>query len=159
MIDYETNNLGQEKTIWSEWWKVLKPEDEIRMWDYYGGRQWITKYVPRFGKVLEAGCGLGRYVFYLSSFDIDIEGLDFSKHTIDFVSEWQKSKGFNCRFIDGDVCDLPYENNSLSGYISLGVIEHFQEGPQKALNEANKIYTKVIMLIILRNFIFFKYFS
>ncbi len=107
------------------------------MWDYYGLRPWILKYTPRYGKVCEAGCGLGRYNFYLNHFGIDIVGLDFEKKTIDYLNKWKFKKGFGeVSFIEGDVTHLPFEDNSLSGYISLGVVEHFIEGPQKPIREA-----------------------
>ncbi len=132
-------SIGQEESKWTEEWRNISPETEIRMWDYYGGRQYITKYVPRFGKVLEAGCGVGRYVFYLSKLGIDIEGLDFAKETIDYLKEWQNKYGFNQKFIVGDVTNLPYEDNSVRGYISLGVVEHFIEGPQLPIKEALRV--------------------
>ncbi|MGD2087773.1 MAG: class I SAM-dependent methyltransferase [Candidatus Aminicenantes bacterium] len=109
------------------------------MWDFYGLSQWILKYVPRHGRILEAGSGLGRYVFYLHRMGLDIEGIDFSESTIDFLNEWKKKYNFSANFIHGDVTDLPYENNFLSGYLSFGVIEHFIEGPQKALKEAHRL--------------------
>ncbi len=131
---------GQNKKEWSDFWKGLTPESEIRMWDFYGGRQWILKYTPRFGKVVEAGCGLGRYVFYLSKFGIDIEGLDFENNVIKYLNNWKVLNGFdNVPFIQGDVTQLPYDDNSLSGYISLGVVEHFREGPIKPISEAFRV--------------------
>lgn len=131
---------GQKTEEWSNFWDGLTPESEIQMWDYYGLRPWILKYTPRFGKVLEAGCGLGRYNFYLSKLGIDIEGLDFEKKTIEFLNDWKIKNGFeDCNFIEGDVTDLPYDDNSLSGYISLGVVEHFIEGPQKPIAEARRV--------------------
>lgn len=132
-------SLGQNKNTWQHEWEQLSPESEIRMWDFYGGRQWISKFIPRFGKSLEAGCGLGRYNFYFSKMGIDIEGLDFSEHTINFLNNWQKKHGFNVTFKVGDVTNLPYENSSLRGYVSLGVIEHFIEGPEKAIAEACRV--------------------
>ncbi len=126
---------GQNTEEWSNFWNGLTPESEIKMWDYYGGRPWILKYTPRFGKVCEAGCGLGRYVFYLSRLGVDIEGLDFEKNTIDLLNVWKSENNFNdINFIQGDVSKLPYNDNTLSGYISLGVIEHFIEEPHKALS-------------------------
>lgn len=133
------NNLGQKTEVWSQFWKGLTPESEIQMWDFYGLRHWITKYVPREGKVIEAGCGLGRYVFYLSIFGIDIEGIDFEQNTIDYLNNWKEEKNLTGKFITGDVTKLPYEGSSLSGYISLGVIEHFIEGPQRPLAEAYRV--------------------
>ncbi len=132
-------SLGQKVEVWTNEWKGLSIESEIRMWDYYGLRPWILKYTPRYGEVLEAGCGLGRYNFYLSNFGINITGLDFSKETIEHLNKWQKEKGYNIKFITGDVKKLPYADNSLSGYLSFGVIEHFQEGPKEVLDEVYRV--------------------
>ncbi|MFC2151947.1 class I SAM-dependent methyltransferase [Bacteroidota bacterium] len=130
---------GQKIDVWSQKWKQLSPESDIRMWDYFGLRQWILKYTPRFGEILEAGCGLGRYNFYLSKLGINISGLDFSEDTIEYLKEWQKKNGFNINFIKGDVKKLPYADNALSGYLSFGVVEHFIEGPQEPIKEAFRV--------------------
>jgi SAM-dependent methyltransferase len=132
-------SIGQDESVWSNEWGQLTPESEIRMWDFYGLRHWIAKFIPRFGKTIEAGCGLGRYVFYFSEMGIDIEGVDFSESTIDYLNDWKKKNNFDVVFKKGNILKLDYEDNSLSGYISLGVIEHFIEGPQKALAEAYRI--------------------
>lgn len=135
----EIIDKGQSINTWTEEWDRLTPESEIRMWDYYGLRPWILKFAPRNGVVLEAGCGLGRYVFYLSRLGINTIGLDFSKKTVDSLNKWKKKYKFEADIIEDDVCKLPFENNSLSGYISLGVIEHFYEGPKEPLNEAFRV--------------------
>lgn len=133
-------NLGQNIDFWTNQWTKTDVESEIRMWDFYGGRPWILKYTPRFGRVLEAGCGLGRYNFYLSKFGVDITGLDFSENTIDFLNEWKKCNNYDrVSFIKGDIMHLPFNNDSMSGYLSFGVVEHFQEGPYKPLKEAFRI--------------------
>jgi ubiquinone/menaquinone biosynthesis C-methylase UbiE len=132
-------SIGQDESVWSNEWGQLTPESEIRMWDFYGLRHWISKYTPRFGKTIEAGCGLGRYVFYFSRMGIDIEGVDFSQPTIDYLNEWKVKNNFDVEFKKGNILNLDYPGNSLSGYISLGVIEHFIEGPQKALAEAYRV--------------------
>ena len=108
------------------------------MWDFYGGRQWISKYAPRFGKTIEAGCGVGRYVFYLKRLGIEIEGIDFSNSVIKKLEQVKTDIEPKAVFKKGDVLNLPYPENSLSGYISLGVVEHFIEGPNKAIEEAFK---------------------
>jgi ubiquinone/menaquinone biosynthesis C-methylase UbiE len=133
-------NLGQNVDFWTNQWTKTNIESEIRMWDFYGGRPWILKYTPRFGKVLEAGCGLGRYNFYLSNFGIDITGLDFSQKTIDLLNEWKLRNNYNnVSFIKGDIMQLPFQNGSLSAYLSFGVVEHFHEGPYKPLLEAFRV--------------------
>ena len=133
------NNIGQQSEVWTNWWGNATPESEIQMWDYYGSRQWISKYVPRFGKTIEAGCGLGRYNFYFSRFGIEMEGIDFSEPTIDYLNQWKNEHGFDTTFKVGDVTNLPYQDGALSGYISLGVVEHFIEGPHRPLQEAYRV--------------------
>jgi ubiquinone/menaquinone biosynthesis C-methylase UbiE len=134
-----TESIGQNENVWSNEWGQLTPESEIRMWDFYGLRQWIAKFTPRYGKCLEAGCGLGRYVFYFSEMGMDIEGVDFSQPTIDYLNDWKVKNNYNVEFKKGNILKLDYKENSLSGYISLGVIEHFIEGPGKALEEAFRV--------------------
>ncbi len=133
-------NKGQNTEEWSKFWDGKTPEYEIQMWDYYGLRSWILKYTSRFGKVCEAGCGLGRYVFYLNKLGIDIEGLDFEQRMIDLLNEWKRKNDYEqVSFIHGDVTKLPYYSDSISCYISLGVVEHFIDGPHVALKEAYRV--------------------
>lgn len=134
MVDGKPNS-----SVWDEFWDGLSPASEIQMWDFYGGRPWILKHTPRYGKVLEAGCGLGRYVFYLSQMGIDIEGIDFHEPTVRATRQWGQKEGLQPTIHVGDVTRLPYDTESLSGYLSFGVIEHFQEGPSEALAEAFRV--------------------
>ncbi|TLY30037.1 MAG: class I SAM-dependent methyltransferase [Ignavibacteria bacterium] len=57
----------------------------------------FREYLPKKGRILEAGCGPGRWVFYL------------------------------------------FPDKHFDAVISLGVVEHFQEGPQRAFKEARRI--------------------
>ena len=130
---------SESTEIWNREWESLTPESEIKMWDFYGLRQWILKYAPRYGTILEAGCGLGRYVFYLNEVGINCMGLDFSEEAMAKIQICQKENNFMAKFCRGNVESLPFKDNSVSGYISLGVVEHFEEGPIKALREAYRI--------------------
>ncbi|MGA1791512.1 MAG: methyltransferase domain-containing protein [bacterium] len=133
------NEFSQSNEAWQAFWDGITPETEIRMWDFYGLRPWILKYIPRRGKVIEAGCGLGRYVFYLRKLGIDIDGIDFHVPTMKSVKAWADQKGLFPRFVAGNVRQLPYQENSISGYLSLGVMEHFVEGPKAALDQVYRV--------------------
>lgn len=82
---------------------------------------------------------MGRYVFYLKRLGIDIEGIDFSKVVIDKLNSSKNEVVADVIFSHADVKKLPYDDNSLSGYISLGVIEHFIEGPDQVFAEAFRV--------------------
>jgi SAM-dependent methyltransferase len=130
---------GQNIEVWKQFWGNRTPETEQGFIDNLYLRPWIVKYLPRFGKSVEAGCGMATYVFYLRHLGIDIEGLEFSKDIVEAVNSWQTIKGMDAPIRIGDVTRLPYENDSLAGYVSLGVVEHFEEGPMQALAEAFRV--------------------
>ncbi len=125
--------------MWDSRWSALTPESEIRMWDFFGLRHWFLKFAPRHGIVLDAGCGLGRYVFYLNELGIDGVGIDLSDVAMARIQEYVRKRKLQGAFCRGSVTSLPFPDNSLSGYLSGGVIEHFVEGPQKALSEAFRV--------------------
>lgn len=135
--------------VWNSIWSDRTVEQEIKMGDFYSGRQFILKYLPRWGVSIEAGCGLGRYVFYLSDLDLNIIGTEISEIALNKCRDWAAKNGYSGKnFRYGDVRNLPFPDNYFSGYISLGVIEHFKEGPQKALKEAYRVLRPGGMAII-----------
>ncbi|OPX25693.1 MAG: hypothetical protein B1H05_03480, partial [Candidatus Cloacimonas sp. 4484_140] len=96
-----------------------------------------TGFYTEFGdvKILEAGCGLGGWVIYLKERGYDILGLEYET----FIIERSKQYDPEIPIIKGDINALDFPNDYFDSYISLGVIEHFEEGPQKALSEAYRV--------------------
>lgn len=95
----------------------------------------FKKYLPKKGKIIEAGCGLGQYVYFLKEKGYDIEGVDFAIETINFVKTHYPELPVKV----GNIFKLDYPDNFFEGYISLGVVEHFEEGPEKSLKEAYRV--------------------
>lgn len=127
--------------IWSKLWETENLKSQISSLKKNEGLRWKLKFAPCHGKFLEAGCGTGQYVYYFSSLGFDIDGLDISKSTIEncinFKNKHTSYK--DLEFNAGDVRKLSYDDNSISYYLSFGVIEHFKEGPKKALDEAYRV--------------------
>jgi SAM-dependent methyltransferase len=125
---------------WDREWRNRQVADDIGMRDFFSGRQYICRYFPWWGRALEAGCGLGRYVFYFAAQGLEIVGVDFSSDSISKARAFAVQNAVDPgRFMAGDITNLPFECESFSYYISLGVLEHFVEGPQKALAEAYRV--------------------
>jgi len=112
-----------------DFWYLLKSCDKDEATPY------ILKYLPKSGKIIEAGCGLGRFVKYLSDEGYDIEGIEYSEETVRIVKEIDPG----LKVIQGDVLNMPYRTNSIDGIISLGVVEHFISGCDKPLKEMYRI--------------------
>jgi len=86
-------------------------------------------------KIIEAGCGMGTWIYNLKQMGHDVIGVDYMQSTVDKVKEYDPDFPMEV----GDVHQLHFPDNTFDAYVSLGVIEHFQEGPQKALLEAKRI--------------------
>lgn len=95
----------------------------------------FRKHLPRGGKILEAGAGRGRWVFHLLRGGYDVTGIEIAR------TEIGEAKAFDPKVpIEyGDVRNTGYADRSFDAVISLGVVEHFIEGPQAAFSEVRRI--------------------
>ncbi len=88
------------------------------------------------GRILEAGCGLGRFVDFLGERGYaDIVGIELSEDAVRSVNAIAPRLDVR----RGDVSALPFDDCSFDGLISLGVVEHFPEGPHVALHEMHRV--------------------
>ncbi|MBI5530079.1 MAG: class I SAM-dependent methyltransferase [Candidatus Doudnabacteria bacterium] len=95
----------------------------------------MYKYMPKDGLILEAGCGLGQFVKFLSDKGYSIKGIEINEDAVRAAN-----KAFpNLDIISGDVAKLPYPDAMFDGVLSLGVVEHFIEGPKEALKEMFRV--------------------
>jgi SAM-dependent methyltransferase len=96
----------------------------------------FEKYLSRDERIIEAGCGTGRYVVALKARGYEyVSGIDWGKRTIDKV----KTIYPELQIAVGDVTKIDVENDYYDGYISLGVVEHRRQGPQPILKEAYRV--------------------
>jgi len=136
-------NMDICKPIRFEWdWSHLA--ELMQTCEYACETPYMLKYLPREGKVVEAGCGPGRFVMYLAKKGYDILGIELGQETID------KTKGVfpDLNIRQGDVTALPFADNAISGMISLGVIEHFIDGPQRVLKEMHRVLKPGAQMIV-----------
>ena len=126
---------------WQAFWRGHSVASEIAMADFYGLRHVLLKFLPRAGTVIEAGCGLGRYVFYFRALGLHVVGYERLLAAARGAHRWaQRARPEDAGvFGAADVRELPVRDGCLSGYVSLGVIEHFPEGPAGAIAEAYRV--------------------
>lgn len=131
------NEIERIRTQWKNAWSKESLHKSISCVKLDEKLPYFLKHLSRNGKILEAGCGLGQWVVYLSELGYDIIGVDIVEEVIDRAKK--SFPGLRDRFIVGDVSSLNFSDNTFDAYISLGVIEHFLEGPHKALLEMKRV--------------------
>jgi len=96
---------------------------------------WARKHFPPHGRILEAGCGAGRYVKYLHDHGYDCVGIEFSGETVANV----RRKWPELNVVQGDVAQMPFADDAFEGVLSVGVVEHFPAGPERPLAEMHRV--------------------
>jgi ubiquinone/menaquinone biosynthesis C-methylase UbiE len=133
MIQHQKLSLEKWNEAAEEWHGRSK-----QMWTK-GSRKTVlplfTQYVPKEGKILDAGCGDGYSSFSLAKLGCDVVGLDYSDEMIHKASE-KEHEGLT--FVQGDLCDLPFENASFRSVLAITSIE-WSGDPFKAIKEFHRV--------------------
>lgn len=95
----------------------------------------FPRYLSPTMRILEGGCGLGQFVLALQRRGYQCEGVDWSEDTVSAVRD--KFPDLNLRA--GDVLKLDVADGHYDAYISLGVVEHREAGPEPFLAEAKRV--------------------
>ncbi|BDQ38391.1 hypothetical protein SYK_27510 [Pseudodesulfovibrio nedwellii] len=119
--------------------KLCKSDNHSGQFYHESWWRHIEPLLPEFpeGKVLEAGCGTGRWAEHLVPMGFALTCSDFSPGMLAKAQEDADRKGFdNIRFEVLDVCDLhPFKDASFDMVISTGEPISLSSDPKKAIGE------------------------
>jgi len=104
----------------------------------------IKKFVSLDDKIIDAGCGLGRWVAFLSRKNYKVLGIDNFKQLIERAKRFDRTLELRV----ADVLKLPFKNEAFDVYLSFGVVEHFEAGPTEALQEARRVLKKGGIIVL-----------
>ena len=138
-----------DRSFWDDHWhKCDSPQFYEPYLAGYIGRGRLAHVLrhrlPRPGRILEAGCGKAQHVVSLRARGNNCVGIDNAKETIVGVRRLFPTLPLAA----GDVRRLPWKGGAFAAYVSLGVVEHFVEGPATALCEAHRVLADDGVLII-----------
>ncbi|MFV3131452.1 class I SAM-dependent methyltransferase [Niveispirillum sp. KHB5.9] len=95
----------------------------------------VRSLVPAAGSILEAGAGSGRWVRALTSLGYAATGIELSAADVErFRAAWP-----DIPYDHGNVEAMPYADGAFDALLSLGVIEHLFQGPEKAIAEMRRV--------------------
>ncbi|HTP65136.1 MAG TPA: class I SAM-dependent methyltransferase [Geobacteraceae bacterium] len=138
---YSYLNLAEQQ---NHMWSDRQIEDEVALCARRNLLQVFLDYLPKGERILEAGCGLGAWLIKLKNLGYAVEGIDFDPQVVGRLREYDRQLAVHER----DVTATGYDDETFGAYVSLGVVEHFMEGPEKALAEANRILKTGGVMII-----------
>jgi 2-polyprenyl-3-methyl-5-hydroxy-6-metoxy-1,4-benzoquinol methylase len=127
-------NLQQNQPL-GQSWTGEDIRENIKLCDFQPIGNIMSNYLSKEDAILEAGCGMGRWVFYFKAKGFRIAGLEASGDAVQAA----KKHDSNANIFVGDVKKTTFDDESFNAIISLGVMEHFIEGPHEVLQETKRL--------------------
>jgi SAM-dependent methyltransferase len=106
-------------------WRHPESRDDSMSADYY----------QEIGRILEAGCGLGRWVVWLRRRGYPVIGFDLSHDALTTLH----THAPDVPAARADLFAIPVADATFDAVISMGVVEHAQDGPLRALRELRRV--------------------
>jgi SAM-dependent methyltransferase len=137
-LEGDTSQYDSMRGFWESHWSATAFEQEYQT-NFYPRRQEefeaIRKHLPKDEMVVEAGCSFGHVAEYFRDLGYRVVGLDY---VFDSLAAGHVHAP-RLTLAQGDIHSLPFADNSIGGYLSFGVLEHFEFGPVPALREAFRV--------------------
>lgn len=93
-------------------------------------------------RVLDMGCGSGRYSIALSLLGAkEVVGVDYQAKAFQAAKDYCEKNGLNVKFHESNVLDLPFEDASFDFVFSNGVLHH-TSSIEKGLRELSRVLKK-----------------
>ena len=121
--------------FWSEHWGGQDVDRLVRIASTSPLTTYLEDALPPAGRILEGGCGLGQYVILLRQRRHAVIGADWSQEALQRSRKAVASSPLAVM----DLSRLAVRNAAFAAYISLGVVEHDQDGPDAIVAEAARV--------------------
>ena len=135
----DSGTYRETRAAWERiWGEETDFSLELQTVDYARSKHVRSLYLPYLSPthpILEAGCGLGVELIGLSRQGLSAIGLDYATNALLELHDRQP----RFRLVGGDIHRLPFPDGAFGAYLSFGVLEHFEFGPEPALREASRV--------------------
>jgi SAM-dependent methyltransferase len=126
------------KQAWEDNWKGIEVARTLEIFNYQRVKRQLQVYsdfLPKDRLILEGGCGIGPYLINFFKKGYRIIGVDYNVGPLVKISRFDNKIPLGA----ADITRLPFKDSTFGAYLSLGVIEHFTDGPVAAIKEAFRV--------------------
>src|SRR3972149_9325960 len=123
-----------------DYWRGVNVNEHQLLTQYQTTFQYVIKTFPPAISILEAGCGLGRWLIPLANKGYNVTGIEIENEAVEIIKKTVTSKNIN--IVQGDIFKMPFANKSFDLILSLGVLEHFED--KKIQNKAIAEHIRVL---------------
>lgn len=116
-------------------WSSDSVSDHAELCNYETTLPVFLANLPKNEPILDAGCGLARWVVYLRQRGFRVLGTDQAHGALVQANRFDN----RLPLFKSDTTVLPLRDECLGGIISLGVVEHVESGPVPALRELRRV--------------------
>ncbi len=108
--------------------------------------RFLADYIKNGDKILDIGCGNGRFLYALEDKHAEYCGIDSSEEMIELA----KQKFPEAKFFQADATDLPFEDGSFDDIISMATLHHIPGLDLRAdfMSEAHRVLKNDGILIL-----------
>lgn len=115
----------------SEWWNSFYSDKEkpITFFENIPDENLISYFdrgLLKNGKALDVGCGNGRNSFYLAKKGLEVEGIDFSKTSIEWGKQIAKEKSIKVNFLCQSIFAFQDKPESFDFIYDSGCLHHIK---------------------------------
>jgi len=118
-------NFKQHPEKGGDYWKNVNYDEHLKLTSHQTSYRYLLKQYPPPQKLLEAGCGIGRWVIPLLNNEYDVVGIDIEGEALNTVKKNHAAK--NLALVQGDVFNMSFPDKTFDIVLSLGVLEHFED--------------------------------
>jgi len=140
-VDYYKSPV---RFLWSQDWRTETVREGVELCKLETITPIVLKWLPRGSKILEAGCGSGRWVAFLGEHGMDVIGIDYCVEGLQLL----KRESADAQVAAALVQTMPFRDSTFSAVFSHGVVEHIEDGPLTALREARRVLVSGGLLLL-----------
>ena len=101
------------------------------------------------GRLLDAGCGSGKYSIPLQMRGFDVIGVDVSSCALEMAVKGSVCRELDIKFVAADICYLPFPSSSFDVIWCYGVLQHLLSAERElAISEFRRLLRRNGILFI-----------